>query len=709
MKQIIQSLKDGTVELAEVPAPLCGSRELLIRTRRSLISVGTERMLLEFGKANWINKARQQPDKVRQTLDKVRTDGLAATVDAVRAKLDQPIPLGYCNVGTVIEAGDEIVGIEAGDRVVSNGHHAEIVTVGQNLSARVPEAVSDDHAAFTVLGAIGLQGIRLAAPTLGESVAVIGLGLIGLLTVQMLRAQGCRALAIDLDPAKLELARKFGAQTVAASDRAEVLDAAQAFSRGRGVDAVLITAATSSNEPVTQAAQMSRQRGRIVLVGVTGLELSRADFYEKELTFQVSCSYGPGRYDASYEDQGNDYPFGLVRWTEQRNFEAVLDLMAAGALDLDPLISHRFAFDEAPSAYDDLDASLGVLLDYPVEESPAAPERLVQVGREAGTSGSGAPRVAFIGAGNYGGRVLLPAFEKAGARLEAVVSARGISATHHAKKLGIAKVSTDAAEAMQDPEIDAVVISTRHNLHAEQVLAALAADKHVFVEKPICLSLEDLGAIERAMAEKPNLKVIVGFNRRFSPLTVTMQDLLSKVSEPKSFIMTVNAGSVPADSWLHDPEIGGGRVVGEGCHFIDLLRCLTGSPVVAMRTDVLNYGEVPTSADRLQITLTFGDGSVGTIFYLANGHKGFPKERLEVFCAGRVLQMDNFRSLRGWGWPGFTRQRLWRQDKGQTACVAAFCEAIRTGGPSPIPADEILEVSRLSVEAEVAARAGGSS
>lgn len=706
MKQIIQSLKDGQVELADVPAPLCGPREVLIRTRRSLISVGTERMLLEFGKASWINKARQQPDKVRETLEKVRTDGLAATVDAVRAKLDQPIPLGYCNVGTVIETGDHIEGLSEGDRVISNGHHAEVVAIGQNLTAKVPDGVSDDDAAFTVLGAIGLQGIRLAAPTLGESVAVIGLGLIGLLTVQMLRAQGCRVLGIDLDAGRLELARKFGAETVQAGERADVLAAAAAFSRGRGMDAVLITAATTSNEPVTQAAQMSRQRGRIVLVGVTGLELSRADFFEKELTFQVSCSYGPGRYDSGYEIAGHDYPFGLVRWTEQRNFEAVLDLMAAGALNLDPLITHRFALDNAPSAYDELGGSLGVLLEYPRADQDETPSRAVSVGTAG--SAEARPRVAFIGSGNYGGRVLIPAFAKSGAALECVVSARGISASHHAKKAGITKVSTDASVAMSDPSVDTVVISTRHNDHAGRVLEALEAGKHVFVEKPLCLTRTELDTISAKMATRPELAVMVGFNRRFSPLTVTAKKLLDGVSEPKSLVMTVNAGAVPADSWLHDPEIGGGRIVGEACHFIDLLRHLADSPIAGMEVQPLDYGEVPTTPDRAQIVLRFRDGSVGTILYLANGHKGFPKERLEVFAAGKVLQLDNFRSLRGWGWAGFSRQRLWRQDKGQAACVAAFCAALRAGIGAPIPAEEILEVSGLSIDAEAAVRKGRS-
>lgn len=368
------------------------------------------------------------------------------------------------------------------------------------------------------------------------------------------------------------------------------------------------------------------------------------------------------------------------------------------------MITHRFALDKAPSAYDELGGSLGVVLEYADLPEEGAPSRLVQVG--GGSAAGAKPSVVFIGAGNYGGRVLIPAFAKAGAALEAVVSARGISASHHAKKLGIAKVSTDAAAAMADEAADTVVISTRHNAHARQVLAALEAGKHVFVEKPLCLTAPELDAIEAKMATQSDLAVMIGFNRRFSPLTVTSKGLLEKVSEPKSLVMTVNAGAVPADSWMHDPEVGGGRIVGEACHFIDLLRHLAGAPVSGMDVQALDYGEMPMTPDRAQITLRFEDGSVGTILYLANGHKGFPKERLEVFAAGRVLQLDNFRSLRGWGWPAFSRQRLWRQDKGQGACVAAFCEGLRSGTGAPIPAQEILEVSRLSIEAEAAVRKG---
>lgn len=709
MKQILQNLKDGTTTLAEVPAPRVVAGHLLIHTSTTLVSAGTERMLVEFGKANWLDKARQQPDKVRMVLDKVRTDGLAATVDAVRSKLDQPLPLGYCNVGVVAEVGRGVDGFAVGDRVVSNGKHAEVVSVPKHLCARVPAGVTDEEAAFTVLAAIGLQGVRLAGPTMGECVVVTGLGLIGLLTVQLLRAQGCRVLGIDLDPARLALARSFGAEVVDPG-QGDVLAVAQAFSRGRGVDAVIITASTKSNEPVSQAAKMCRQRGRIVLVGVTGLELSRADFYEKELTFQVSCAYGPGRYDPAYEEGGHDYPVGFVRWTEQRNFEAVLDLMAAGALDVAPLVSHRFELERASEAYDLLgsgDAALGILLQYPGaggQDAEALSRRIVPLERPVrATTASDGVSVAFLGAGNYAGQVLIPAFKAAGARLHAVVSRGGVTAAHHGRKHGFALASSDADAVLADANVDAVVIATRHGAHGRQVLDALRAGKHVFCEKPLCLSLDELAGIEAEARSRPDQLLMVGFNRRFAPHVVRMAQLLAGVAEPRSFVMTVNAGAIPADHWTQDPDVGGGRIVGEGCHFIDLLRHLAGAPIV--RHQAIALGRHPgleTTSDKATLVLEFADGSVGTIHYLANGDKGFPKERLEVFCAGRVLQLDNFRRLRGWGWKGFSGMNLWRQDKGQAACARAFVEAIGRGDAPPIPLDEVIEVSRVSIEAQQA-------
>lgn len=701
MKQLLQSLKDGTTELADVPAPRVAPGQLLIHTTNSLVSAGTERMLVEFGQANWFERARQQPDKVRMVLDKARTDGLAATFEAVQSKLDQPLAPGYCNVGRVVEA--HASGFAPGDRVVSNGAHAEIVAVPKNLCARIPGNVSDEEAVFTVLAAIGLQGVRLAAPTLGECVVVTGLGLIGLLTVQLLKAQGCRVLGIDFDAARLALAQQFGAETVNPGADGDVLAAAQAFSRGRGVDAVIITASTSSDEPVHQAAQMCRKRGRIVLVGVTGLKLSRADFYEKELSFQVSCSYGPGRYDPAYEEGGQDYPVGFVRWTEQRNFEAVLDMMAEGTLDVMPLISHRFPFAAAPEAYALLasdDPSLGILLQYPSADAAGGeppPARQVALGARAAAPGKAG--VGFLGAGNYAGRVLIPAFKAAGASLQTVVSAGGVSAVHFGRKFGFAAAATDSAAALADPAVDTVVIATRHNAHGAQVLAALRAGKHVFCEKPLCLTLAELEAIEAEAAARPGQLLMLGFNRRFAPQTIRIKSLLDQVAEPKSFIMTVNAGAIPADHWTQARAVGGGRIVGEACHFIDLLRHLAGAPI--LRHHAVALGRHPALAvrdDKAVITLEFADGSVGAIHYLANGDKGFPKERLEVFTAGKVLQLDNFRRLRGWGWKGFSRMNLWRQDKGVQPCIDQFVRAVREGGQAPIPLAELVEVSRVSIQ-----------
>lgn len=706
MKQILQNLSTGVTELAELPAPVPGQGQLLIRTTRTLVSAGTERMLVEFGKANLIDKARQQPDKVRMVLEKVRTDGLLPTIDVVRSKLDQPLALGYCHVGVVAGLGPGVQILSVGDRVVSNGKHAELVCVPKNLCARIPDAVPDDHAAFTVLAAIGLQGVRLANPTLGECVTVTGLGLIGLLVVQLLRAQGCRVLGIDVDPARLAMARQFGAETVDLSKGEDPLSMASAFSRGRGMDAVIITASTKSNEPVSQAARMCRQRGRIVLVGVVGLELSRADFYEKELSFQVSCSYGPGRYDTHYEEGGHDYPIGFVRWTEQRNFEAVLDLMATGALDVAPLVSHRFAFEDAAAAYALLDSdapSLGIMLDYVVAQQPDALLAQRTVSISALSAAPAGASVGFIGAGNYAGRVLMPAFKTAGASLHTVVTTGGISGLHFGRKHGFVNVSTDLDALLANTSVGTVVIATRHDSHARLVLQALRAGKHVFVEKPLALSLADLAEIEAALAERPAQRLMVGFNRRFAPHVEQMKHLLSTVAEPKSFIMTVNAGAIAADHWTQDKAIGGGRVVGEGCHFVDLLRHLAGAPIVAHAAVAMGrHPAVTTTSDKASLTLQFSDGSFGTIHYLANGHKGFAKERLEVFCAGRVLLLDNFRKLAGWGWPGFRRMNLWRQDKGQIACVKAFVDALRSGIPMPVTAAELIEVSRVSIQLEAA-------
>jgi len=715
MKQILQNLKNGTTVAIEVPCPQAASGQLLIRTTRSLISAGTERMMVDFGKANPIDKARQQPDKVRMVLEKIKTDGLMPTVDAVRNKLDQPLPLGYCNVGVVLDAGRGVAGFEAGDRIASNGKHAEVVSVPVNLCAHIPDTVSDDEAAFTVLSAIALQGIRLVQPTLGEAVVVTGLGLIGQLTVQLLRAHGCRVLGIDFDATRLALAKSFGAEVVNLGAGEDPVSAAERFSRGRGVDAVIVTAATKSSEPMHQAALMCRKRGRIVLVGVAGLELSRDDFFKKELTFQVSASYGPGRYDPNYEEKGQDYPVGFVRWTEQRNLEAVLDMMASGRLDVKPLISHRFSLDQTEAAYAVVggsEPSMGILLEYPtvLEKSDAVVrtatvalggmDRHASLATTAGAVSGKAPSVAFVGSGNYATGVLIPAFKDAGAHLATVASSAGVSGVHAGKKFGFDETTTDTASLFADPKVDALVVTTRHNSHAQFVLQALAAGKHVFVEKPLCLTLDELDEIQKGMDRRASLAmtpaplVMVGFNRRFSPQVQKVKALLAGASGPKAFVMTVNAGAIPADHWAQDTEMGGGRIIGEACHFIDLLRFLSGERITSHHVTKMDT----LTNDSVSISLGFEDGSIGTVHYLANGSKAFPKERLEVFAAGRVLQLDNFRKLQGFGWPGFNKMNLWRQDKGQKACAAAFIKAIAQGGPAPIPFDEIVEVARVSIE-----------
>jgi len=672
-------------------------------------------MLLDFGRASLINKARQQPDKVRAVFDKIGTDGLHTTIEAVRSKLKQPLTMGYSNVGVVLEVGKGVEGYAVGDRVVSNGPHAEVVCVPKNLCARVPDSVPDDMAAFTVVGSIALQGIRLLQPQLGESVAVIGLGLIGIMSVQLLRAQGCRVLGIDLDADKTALAKKLGVSVCTPSAGENPIDAAVSFSRGRGVDGVLIAASSKSSDPVTQAAKMSRQRGRIVMVGATGLKLSRDDFFQKELTFQVSCSYGPGRYDSSYELKGQDYPIGFVRWTEQRNFEAVLDMLAAGRIDVDSMVSDRFQITAAADAYDRLadDRKLmALLLEYPPSETSTnrfVTIRAVPTAKVAGTS----PVIGCIGAGNYAGRILLPAFARTGVRLKTLVSAGGVSAAVNGTSLGFENSATDAASVMDDDEIDTVIIATRHDTHAAYVIDALDKGKNVFVEKPLALNLSELEQIEQSYGEAATQgqapRLLVGFNRRFSPHVVKLETLLRTSREPMALVYTCNAGAIPADHWTQDPSIGGGRIVGEACHFIDLARFLVSRPIAAVQSIAMGAaGKSVDTRDVATISIKFEDGSIASIHYFANGHASIPKERIEIFQGGRVFNLDNFRSLTASGVPGFRSAKSWKQNKGQQECVSSFIDALRQGNPSPIAFTELIEVSKATLDAARRLRNDGS-
>lgn len=703
MKQILQDMAKGGSAIVEAPSPMTLKNHILINTTTTLISAGTERMLVDFGKANLIDKACSQPDKVKMVFEKVQTDGLMTTVDAVKSKLAQPLPLGYCNVGVVEEIASGSEAFKVGDRVVSNGPHADVVRVSKNLAAKIPDNVSDEEAAFTVVASIGLQGIRLAQPTMGECFVVTGVGLIGLLTVQMLRAHGCRVLAIDFDQSKLDLAESFGAEICNPGKGEDPVSIGMAFSRGNGIDGVIITASTKSNDPVTQAARMSRKRGRIILVGVTGLELSRTDFYEKELTFQVSCSYGPGRYDSEYEVKGNDYPLPFVRWTEQRNFEAILDMMSSGQLNVKSLITHRFQFENASEAYELLTSdksALGILLQFNSEHETRHISSVTLNSDLEFTPSE--PVVGFIGAGNYASRVLIPAFKNAGAQLHTISTSGGINGVIHGKQTGFKKASTDTQALIDNPAINTVAIVTKHNTHAQFVCKALSESKNVFVEKPLAITYDELEQVKQAYQDKSVTdnppKLMVGFNRRFAPQIQKIKTLIEPIKGPKSFIMTMNAGSIPADHWTQDINVGGGRIIGEACHFIDLMRYLAGSEIVSVQARRMGDSDgVDITEDKAAIILGFADGSFGTIHYYANGAASFPKERIEVFADGRVLQLDNFVKLKGYGFKGFKKMNLWKQDKGQNECSRLFLESIKCGIPSPIPIDEIFEVAKVSI------------
>lgn len=651
-------------------------------------------MLVEFGKSSLLSKARAQPERVRQVLDKISTEGLLPTMEAVFSRLGEPMPMGYCNAGVVVAVGADVTEFDVGDRVASNGPHAEYVCVPKNLCVKVPDEVSDVEASFTVLGSIALQGVRLLSPTVGERFAVIGLGLVGLLTVQLLSSSGCRVLGLDLDPSRLETARRFGAETVEPGVGADPVSAARALADGQGLDGVIIAASTKSHEPIRQAARMCRKRGRIVVVGAVGMELNRSDFYKKELTLQVSCSYGPGRYDPVYEEKGRDYPMPYVRWTVQRNFSAIVELLRRRRLDVAPLVTITRPLEEAPLAYRELTDrkdALGIVLTYPAETRMEATVNLPRPERRSPPSGDVV--VGVIGAGIFTRATLLPALKKLPVRLRTIACAGGVSGFHAGRRFGFERATTDHREIIEDSSINLVIITTRHNLHASMTIEALGAGKHVAVEKPLCLNEDELAAIQRAYNAAGDRQLLVGFNRRFSPHALRMKELLAGRAQPLCMSMMVNAGVVADESWVHDPAVGGGRIIGEACHWIDLMVFLTGSRVV--RVGAVSVGESPGLSireDKASVTLQFADGSIGAIHYFGNGARSYPKETMQVFCEGKVLHLDNFRSLTGYGWPGFGRMRRLRLDKGHREEFRRLIEAVERGGPPVVPFDEIENV-----------------
>ena len=695
--------------MAHVPEPLVQPGRLLIANRASLISAGTEKTAMELARKSLVGKARERPDQVRRVLEKLRNEGFFQTLAQVRGKLDEPMAMGYSSTGVVLACGEGVQSFKPGDRVASNGPHAGVVCVPKHLCAHVPQSVPFEHAAFGVLGAVALQGVRLSRVCLGETVLVIGLGLIGQLTVALLREAGVRVLGTDLDPAKCELAtaRMGAAEARPSLATGDVLER----TRGLGADAVIITASTKSKGPMDLAGNAVRPKGRVILVGVVGLELDRRPFYFKETEFVVSCSYGPGRYDPEYEEQGHDYPPGHVRWTEQRNIQAVLDLMGSGRLDVSPLISHRFLIERAENAYALIDSGkepyLGIVLQYPEVGQCLGISRIeLKPGRpHADKLGIGC-----LGAGNFARLVLLPAIKRVAAFHPRVLcSARGLNAAHTGNKLGFEATTTDEDRIFDDPEVDAVFVVTRHSLHAGQVLKAIRAGKHVFVEKPLALTIEEIEEIEKALeaSSVPRPLLLVGFNRRFSPAAMKVRTFYSEVTSPLTVSVRFNAGAIPPDHWTQDEGQGGGRIIGEACHGIDLATFLVNSPPVRVFAESIGGPNAPQiTEDQCFITLRHANGSISHIAYLAGGDKAFPKERVEVLGGSRVAVIDDFRDVTLCANGKVKRHRNSRQDKGHAAEIERFAQALTKGTSEPIPWHELRAVSIAAILAGRSIREG---
>ncbi len=719
MKQVLQQARTGEIDVVDVPSPKLLPGCVLVRIGASLVSAGTERAASAFASKNLFGKAKARPDLVHEVLNKVRRDGLLSAMSAVRTRLDQPGALGYSCAGTVVGVGEGVIDLSVGDRVACAGAgyavHAEFDCVPRLLVAKVSsEAVSFDEAAFTTIGAVALHGIRTAEAKLGDVVAVIGLGLLGQLTVQLLKAAGCKVLGFDLVEQRAALALRMGADGACAST-AEFRELCAQQSGGRGVDTVVITAETSSSDPVNLAGEVARDRGIVVAVGTVGMDIKRPVYYAKELDFRISRSYGPGRYDTAYEQKGRDYPIGYVRWTETRNMEAFLDLLEQGKLDLKSLVTHRFPIERAKAAYDLItgridEASLGVLITYSEQAEPT--HKLELVSQKAPVSTQQSVAVGMLGAGGFATSTLLPAMRQVnGLDLVGICSATGSNARHAAQKFGFRYCVTEEEKILADASVNTVVIATRHNLHATQVLASAAAGKHVFCEKPLCLTEEQLGEIVSACERPAGARapyLMVGFNRRFAPMAGQMKQFLSGIGEPLMLHYRVNAGYIPADHWVNDPEQGGGRILGEVCHFVDFLTFLTGAlPIEVQTRNVANPGRY--SGENVAISLTFANGSQGTITYIASGDKSYSKERVEVFGGGAVAVLEDFRRLElaRDGRKQVIKSR-WRQDKGHRGEWQAFADSLRTGSGSPIPLAEIVSTTLTTLRA-VESQASGKS
>jgi predicted dehydrogenase/threonine dehydrogenase-like Zn-dependent dehydrogenase len=708
MKQLLQNLKTGEGVVADVPAPVAQPGRVLVRAAASLVSAGTERAFVELGRKTLLGKAKERPDLVGKVFEKVRSEGLLSTLQSVREKLDESHALGYSASGLVVEVGEGVSEFRAGDRVACAGTgyaaHAELLSVPKNLCARLPEGVDFEGGAFATLGAIALQGVRLAEPTLGESVVVVGLGLIGQLAAQLLRANGCRVFGVDLDAARVGLAKRLGADDGCAAG-AGVKEAVLGWSRGRGADAVLLTAATQSDEPVELAGEISRLRGRVVAVGLVGMNVPRQSYFRRELTLRVSMSYGPGRYDPEYEERGHDYPLPYVRWTEGRNLEAFLDLVAAGGVKTAPLVTHRFPVEEGERAYqlisgDAGEPYLGVLINYDpareLERHVENPGSRLKAQSPKSAAGAGGVRVGLVGAGDYARRMLLPHLRAEGAEFVSVATASGVTARDVGTRYGFARFVSGAEEVLCDESVSLVVVATRHDTHAHLARRALERGLDVFVEKPLALDDGELDALLEAARASAG-RLTVGFNRRFSPHARAAREFFGGRRSPLSILYRVNAGRVPRSHWTQDAREGGGRIRGEVCHFVDFMQYVTGSRVVRVYAEpVASDDREAVDDDSVFVTLKFADGSNGSIAYLAEGDRSLPKERVEVFGGGRSFVIEDFRSAASHAGGRETRTRLRAQDKGQREEVRAVCAALREAGAAPIPLADLANTTRAT-------------
>ena len=711
MKQVLQNPRNGQIEVRDVPAPRAAKGCVLVRVAASLVSAGTERASSEFASKNLIQKAQARPDLVRDVVSKIRREGLWSGVSAVRSRLDQPSPLGYSCAGTAVEVGEGVSDIRVGDRVACAGAgfavHAEFACVPRMLVARIASSSVDfESAAFTTVGAIAMHAVRTAEAALGEVVAVIGLGLLGQLAVQILRAAGCTVIGLDLIQERAALAASMGA-TAATTSEEEFCDLCFRHSAGYGADSVLITAETPSSVPVNLAAEVARDRGIVVAVGAVGMELERRRYYEKELDFRVSRSCGPGRYDATFEQKGIDYPIGHVRWTETRNMEAFLQLLADDKLDVKPLITHRYEIENAASAYGLIAGKLqqpylGVIIQYSADQQLEL-RRFELVNGQSHASFANRVRVGLLGAGNFARGVLIPAMRQSDTDLIGICSANGLSAQSVAKKFRFAFCTSDERQIYADDSINAVVIATRHNLHAAQVIRALECGKHVFCEKPLCLTEGELDAIQSAYASATNCRLMVGFNRRFAPMIQQAKAFLAQADGPFTMHYRVNAGPLPPDHWVNDPEQGGGRILGEMCHFVDLLSFICASAPISVQAK----GSPAGAGQDVTATIEFANGSIGTITYVCSGDRTFSKERIEVFRGGTVVMLDDFRRLDlvRHGKKKTFHSRL-RQDKGHRSEWRAFAGRIASGRPAPIAFEEIALSTLATIRIAESLRSG---